>query len=220
MSIKLGVFVTGTDTGVGKTVASSLLLASLRTFGIRAGYFKPVQTGAELDTATVAQLTGYPEAKLPKPVYQLEGETAPYRAALSQGIEIQLDEILKAWNQLDDRAWVIEGAGGLMVPLNAKLTIRDLIAALGLRMVIVAPTRLGTINHTLMTVEMARTAGISMAGIVLVGKEDPGLKEVLEQFTKVPVLTRIPVLDPLTPSLVQDFSVNYFSAEVLRQIYE
>src|SRR4051812_45746069 len=115
MGVKLGVFITGTDTGVGKTVVSSLLVASLRTYGIRTGYFKPVQTGSDPDIPTVSRLSGIPLSKFPQPVYQFSEEAAPYRAAQVQGVEIQLDEILKAWTELDDRAWVIEGAGGLSV---------------------------------------------------------------------------------------------------------
>lgn len=218
--MKLGLFVSGTDTGVGKTIVSSLMLSALKSLAVRTGYFKPIQTGTDLDTPRVAELTEIPLSKFPNPVYSLAMPAAPSRAASAEGIQIQLDLILKAWNELDDRAWVVEGAGGLLVPLNQKQTIRDLIQILGLRLLLVASTRLGTLNHTLLTIEAARTRGIEVRGIVLVGDEDPGLEKALSSWTEIPILTRIPQAADLSPTWIQENGPKYFSSANLKWLYD
>lgn len=218
--MKLGVFVSGTDTGIGKTLVSSLLVSSLKSFGIRAGYFKPVQTGSESDSQTVMELSGISESCVPSPTYQFEKPQSPNRAAEGEGKQIQIDAILDDWKKLEDRAWVIEGAGGLLVPLNAKQTVRDLVSALGVKLVLVSSTRLGTINHTLLSIEAAKNAGITVAGIVLVGKEDPGLSSVLTEFSGVPVLAQIPLFPEVSSVLIQEKCVSYFPVPILKELYE
>lgn len=220
MSIKLGVFISGTDTGVGKTLVSSLLLSSLRTYGIRSGYFKPVQTGSDLDSETVARYTGVPFTRFPQPVYQFPEPISPHRAAKIHESQIQLDQIQKQWHSLEDRAWVVEGAGGLLVPLNATQTIRDLVSALSLKLVIVASTRLGTINHTLLTLEAAKAAQLNVAGIVLVGSEDEGLEAVFSELTETPVIARVPFFETLSSTWVQEKGVSFFPAALLRKLFE
>ena len=218
--MKLGIFVTATDTGIGKTIVSSLLLSSLRSYSIRAGYFKPIQTGLELDTARVAELTGMPEDKFPAPAYSFPEPLAPSRAAQIHDQCIQIDSILEQWKGLDDRAWIVEGVGGLMVPLNPKNTVLDLVHAMGLKVLLVASTRLGTINHTLLTAHAAKAAGVSIAGIILVGEEDPGLDSLLVEFTGVPVLGRIPFLSELSPSQIQEKGSQYFPFVALRALFD
>jgi dethiobiotin synthase len=218
--MKLGLFVSGTDTGIGKTLVSSLLVSSLRSFGIRTGYFKPVQTGTDLDTPRVADLSGLPLSHFPEPSYYFAEPAAPYRAALHEGTEIQIDHILQSWNKLDDRAWVIEGAGGLLVPLNAKQTMRDLIHALGCRVVFVASTRLGTLNHTLLTLESAQSAGLPIAGLILNGSEDPELESILAKLTDVPVIAKVPTFSATDPHVIQEKAPLCFSASILRLLYE
>src|SRR4051812_17925032 len=133
MTHKRGVFVSGTDTGVGKTFVSSLLVAALKYSGTPVGYFKPVQTGSDLDTPTVSELSGVALSQFSQPTYQFSEPSAPYRASLKEGKQIQLDQIRQHWESLDNRSWVVEGAGGLLVPLNSKHTLRDLVQVLGLK---------------------------------------------------------------------------------------
>ena len=196
--MKLGIFVTGTNTGIGKTIVSSLLVSSLKHHSIKTGYFKPIQTGIDCDTPTVSELTGIPLSKLPEPAYSFSEPIDPFRASRLQDKQVQLDYIEQKWKELDNRAWVVEGAGGLLVPLNSRHTTRDLICALELKILVVASTRLGTINHTLLTIEAARSWGISIAGIVLVGEEDASLATLLTDFSRVPVLTRVPFIANLS----------------------
>ena len=170
--MKSGIFVSGTDTGVGKTVVSSLLVTAFQAHEVRTGYFKPIQTGLDLDTDSVSHLTSLPISDFPPPAYQLAPPMAPYRAALLENTEIDLDHVVQKWQDLGDQLWIVEGAGGLLVPLTEKQTTRELIQKLGLKMLLVASTRLGTLNHTLMTLEVAQAAGIEVLGMILVGEED------------------------------------------------
>jgi dethiobiotin synthase len=218
--MKLGIFVTGTDTGIGKTLVSGLLLAALRSYGIKSGYFKPVQTGSDLDTHTVSHWSGIHLDRLPNPTYLFPEPIAPYTAAKMHGQEIQLDQIQQEWHQLDERAWVVEGAGGLLVPLNGRQTNRDLIQALELRTLIVASTRLGTINHTLLTLEAAEKVGLPLCGIVLNGPEEVGVESILSEYSSVPIIAKVPQLPNLSPAVIQEVAAQYFPVTTLRQLYE
>jgi malonyl-CoA O-methyltransferase len=215
-----GVFVTGTDTGVGKTVVSALLLAALRAAGGPAGYFKPVQTGAEDDTATVARLAGAEPADLPRPAYALRAAAAPSRAAAAEGVRIDPGAVRAAWDRLPAGRWIVEGAGGLLVPIAGRETMRDLVAGLDLPLLVVASTRLGTINHTLLTLEAARAGGLAVAGIVLNGDPDPGLAATLAGFDAASVLADVPRLEPLDPGTVARRAPELFGAAVLAALFD
>ena len=151
--MKTGIFITGTDTDIGKTVVSALLVSAFQQAGISAGYFKPIQTGTDEDTPRLAGLLEMSLGQFPEPAYRFPEPIAPYRAAAIHGVEIDLQKVAAAWTALEDRTWIVEGAGGLLVPLNARQTTRDLIRELGLRTVLVASSRLGTINHILLSIE-------------------------------------------------------------------
>jgi len=242
-----GIFVTGTDTDVGKTFVSSLLVSSLRANGYSAGYFKPVQTGTSSNTPTdletVASLAGLsPEEQTPS-VYSFSPPMAPSQAARLSGQEIRLDPVLQRWNTLAPRTWVVEGAGGLLVPLNSKQTMRELILALEINVVLVASTRLGTINHTLLSLESARMAGICISGLVFIEAKTPelprtrasefpkpprspqlqldlpDLKATLRDFTDVPILAEIPWLPEVTNATLKNNYSRYFPSTTLNQIF-
>jgi malonyl-CoA O-methyltransferase len=211
--VRRGVFVSGTDTGIGKTLTSALLLTALRARGVEAGYFKPVQTGDDADdTRTVSWLSGVPESELPRPAYSFRMPAAPSRAAAAEGKSIELSSVVDYFRKLPEKFWIAEGAGGLLVPLNEprrELT-RELILALELPLIVVASTRLGTINHTLLTLESARRAGIEVLGIVYSGPEDKGLEETIRSQDSVPVLARIPDLGTVTPEGVHALGPELF----------
>jgi dethiobiotin synthetase len=184
------IVVTGTDTGVGKTVASAAL-----AWRLGATYWKPVQAGreeAESDREKVARLAGVetlPEA------YFLETPCSPHRAAEIDGVTIDPARLTPPAGRL-----VIEGAGGALVPVTRDLLYADLFARWGLPVVIVARTALGTINHSLMTIEVARARGVRVAGILFSGDEVPDSQATICAMGQVASLGRLPRLDPLTPA--------------------
>ncbi len=173
-----GVFVTGTDTDVGKTVIAAGLTAALRRRGEQAVYFKPMQsgcpeTGGKLiptDAAWARDLTGLAEPlELLTPI-TLRLPLAPGVAAAREGVAVDLEGIAQAIRELASRYefFVVEGAGGLYVPLiDTGFLVLDLIGWLGLPLLVVARAGLGTINHTALTVMAARQHGVEVAGIIL-----------------------------------------------------
>jgi dethiobiotin synthetase len=192
-----GLFITGTDTGVGKTVAAAALMHRYRGRApLR--YWKPIQTGIEQDddTETVRRLGGCAEQevfaegiRLPKPV-------SPHLAARWEGATIDLPK-LAALPPDDDAAWIVEGAGGLLVPVNQSDTMADWIALLGLQVLVIARSGLGTINHTLLTLEALRARSLRVAGILMIGEPNADNREAIEKYGDVSVVAEMPVLDPL-----------------------
>jgi dethiobiotin synthetase len=169
-----GCFVTGTDTGVGKTVLAAALVASLRADGVRAAAFKPVVTGLEQPEAGRPpdhELLGAAAGMAPDDVAPLRFGPAvsPHFAAELAGTAIDPAALTAAARAAaaGADALVVEGVGGLLVPLTYDSTVRDLAAALGLPVVIAARPGLGTIGHTLLTVEAARAAGLDVRAVVL-----------------------------------------------------
>jgi len=187
-----GVFVTGTDTGVGKTVAAACLARAWQ-----AGYWKPVQTGraaGDDDTATVAALAGLPAERIFAPVYALQAPLSPHAAAELEGVRISMDAIAppKTTHPL-----IVEGAGGLFVPLNERDFMIDLMARLAFPILLVARSTLGTINHTLLSLGALRARALPVAGVVLNGPPNAGNRAAIEQFGQVRVLAELPRVDPL-----------------------
>ena len=188
-----GVFVTGTDTGIGKTVVCACLV---RRFG--ADYWKPVQTGLpqdDGDSQTLARQTGAAPARVHAPRYTLQAPLSPEAAAWLEGVSIALAD----FDLPPGRApIVVEGAGGVLVPLGGGALMVDLIARLGLPALLVARTALGTINHTLLSVEALRARGLAVAGVVMVGSGGEANAEAIARIGREAVLARIdtvPVLD-------------------------
>lgn len=193
-----GVFVTGSDTGVGKTLVSAVLARAWK-----ADYWKPVQTGlAEEagDTATVAALAGLEPDRLHPPRHQYAAPLSPHAAAALERSQVTLSDFRPP---ITDRPLVIEGAGGVLVPLNDQELMIDLIARLGLPAVVAARSTLGTINHTLLTLEALRARNIGVLGVVLNGPPSPGNRAAIEAFGGVRVLMEIPPLAEVDAAAVQ-----------------
>ena len=190
-----GVFVTGTDTDAGKTIVAAGLVAALG-----ADYWKPVQSGADElpggDTGVVAWLTGRKPEDFPPPAYVFKAALAPDQAAEAEGVRIDPARI-----QLPpgERFLVVEGAGGLLVPLDGAILMIDLAARLGLPVILAARTGLGTINHTLLSLEALARRGLPVAGVVFSGPDQPRTIATIRRLGGAPVLGRIPRLEPLTP---------------------
>ena len=175
--IGAGLFVTGTDTGVGKTVVTAALAVALRQRGLRVGVMKPVESGCErrdgalfpADATFLRQASGC-EAPLDLvSPYRMERPLAPALAAELEGVAISLDRIAQAYDALSSGHDIVlvEGAGGLLAPLADDLTMLDLARRLRLPLLVVARNALGTINHTALTVGAARAAGAPIAGVIL-----------------------------------------------------
>jgi len=192
-------FVTGTDTGVGKTVVSAVLLA-----GRGGHYWKPVQSGADQDSdsQTVARLSGRgPGCVLPE-AYRLAAPLSPHQAALLEGVRI--DPARLALPEVPGGGpLVVEGAGGVLVPLAPGLLMADLMAALGLPVLVVARSGLGTINHTLLTVGELRRRALDVAGVVLCGPRDAANREAIESYGQVRVVAELEPLPELHPAALR-----------------
>ncbi len=197
-------FVTGTDTGVGKTLLSSLLVAALQR-----KYWKPIQTGAceVTDRQTVMQWAEVPEANTYPEAYMFEPPVSPHLAAEQQGIEIDFNQIRRPASA---STLIVEGAGGLLVPINANHLMVDLIKHLAAPAVIATRTTLGTINHTLLTVASARHAGLDIRGVVMIGHENLENRRAIERYGNVPVIGSIPWLHRIDrPTFISVFKQHF-----------
>jgi len=196
-----GIFVTGTGTGVGKTVVAGGLAAVLRRFGVDVGVMKPVSTG---DTADAEYLRHAAQIDVAlswvTPVY-LRCPLAPSVAARIEGREIDLSQIESAFERLQRRYdfLIVEGVGGIAVPIRDDFLVAQLVERLGLPVLVVASAGLGTLNDTLLTVRFAEQLNLPIIGIVLNGlcRETAGLAEAtnpveVEKLTNVPVIGVVP----------------------------
>ncbi|HAH65727.1 MAG TPA: dethiobiotin synthase [Rhizobiales bacterium] len=189
-----GFFVTGTDTDVGKTVVSAWLLAHLD-----ACYWKPVQAGTEpeTDSATVRRLAEVEADRIVPEAYLLSEPIAPHEAAQRSGIAIDMAKLVPP---PCDRPLVVEGAGGLMVPLTDEAYVVDLATELHLPLILVTRSTIGTINHTLLSLEAIRRRGLPLAGVVINGPETPHNRAAIERYGQVEVIAEIPWLETVSRS--------------------
>lgn len=208
-----GLFVTGTDTGVGKTVVTAALAAALRLDGLNVGVWKPVQSGAPLGSGVTdaerllcgSGIDEPPEAVAP---FTFAAPLTPLLAARCAGVELTMAALLEAGKPLLRRyaALLVEGAGGVAVPLAEDALVADWAARLALPVLIVARAGLGTVNHTLLTVAYLRQSGVAIAGVVLNegadgvvlgGMDEPSVASnaaLIERYGGVPILGRFPRL--------------------------
>lgn len=205
-----GVFITGTDTGVGKTIVAAALLAALRARGVDAAPMKPVQTGADghaddlaFSLATAAMTPSESELASMRP-YAFPPACSPHLAARLAGESVSISRVMDCAARLGRgrQAVVVEGAGGVLVPLNERETMLDLMAGLALPVVVVARPGLGTLNHTLLTTRVLREAGLRVEGALLnegVGGAWGAIEEdnlqTLKRLSGVPFVARFPRCD-------------------------
>jgi dethiobiotin synthase len=189
-----GVFVTGTDTGVGKTVLSAALMLRYPD----ATYWKPIQTGSDDDTAEVRRLSG---GRVIEQGIRLPDPVSPHLAAQRAGITIDLNKLIPP-----SGFCVIEGAGGVLVPVNESQLMADLMVKLGLPVLIAARSALGTINHTLLTLEALRARSLKIAGVVMIGDRNSDNRTAIEHYGEVSVLAEMPRFDPLTPECLRKWA--------------
>ncbi len=204
-------FVTGTDTGVGKTVVAAAIARSLKERGVDVGVMKPLQSGSDNDASVLIEAALVDDERALVVPYSFREAVAPTLAARLENIDIDLEVIRKAYSELDGRheTVIVEGAGGIMVPIAEKgrdsYLFSDLAADFSLATIVVARAGLGTVNHTLLTIDHARQKGIDVVGVIINGcPEMPGLSEknnpeMIEELSGVPVLSILPLVDT-TPS--------------------
>ena len=201
-------FVTGTDTNVGKTVLSALLVAALD-----GAYWKPIQTGATegTDRQQVMRWANLPASRALAECYCFDPPVSPHLAAEMSGATIELERIRRpAATRL-----VIEGAGGVMAPINDSQTMLDVMLHLGAPAVVASRTTLGTINHTVMTVRALRGAGVGVKGVVMIGDENRDNERAIERHGDVPIVGRIPML----ACICHRNLVDVFEAEFDRAVF-
>lgn len=176
------IFVTGTDTGIGKTLVSAMLMSALD-----ATYWKPIQAGLEEETDTefVQRNSEVPSQKIIPETYRLVTPMSPHAAADIDQVHISLEDFRIP--EFKTSHLIIEGAGGLWVPVNWKESILDLIVFLEIPVLLVARSELGTLNHTLLSLEALRSRNIKVVGVILNGQKHQSNKETIEHFGEVPV---------------------------------
>ena len=199
-----GFVVTGTDTGIGKTVVSAMLVRALN-----ASYFKPVQAGLDepTDTDAVRDLSEMANDRLFPECYRLKEPASPHLSAAMEGIEIDIDRL-----QLpkSEHPLIVEGAGGVMVPLTNSVLFIDVFAKWQLPTILCARTSLGTINHTLLSVAALRDWNVPIQGVIFVGDAHEENEFIIPQFGNVKHLGRVPFLNPLDQnSLSRVFEENF-----------
>ena len=208
MRVPRGIFITGTDTGVGKTVVTASLARLLHRRGVRVGVMKPVTSGCHLvdghyvseDAELLAWAAGSHHASHDMAPYLLREPLAPSVAAARDGITIEFDVIANAYARLAAHHDVVlvEGAGGLMVPLAGNLLVADLVTRLKIPLFVVARPTLGTVNHTVLTCRMAQNHGIDLRGVIVNNypqEPDPAEKSaprLIEELCGVPLLGILP----------------------------
>ncbi len=212
-----GFFVTGTDTGVGKTVISAALVRLLKGVGLSVCAMKPIESGCmrkgdvlvPADGALLRTMAGMEEDISVVTPYALEAPLAPMVAAEREGVRIEPERIKKIFDGLAKRydAAIVEGVGGLLVPIRRDFYVLDLAGELGLPLVVVARPGLGTINHTLLTVRCALDSGVQVAGVVINrlgpadGDQDPSWPtnpEVIRELSGVPLIGIFPYLKDIS----------------------
>lgn len=199
--------VSGTDTSVGKTVFAAGLVRFLE-----AAYWKPLQAGLEdeTDVETVRRLSGAPSGRILPEAWRLKTPASPHLAAEIDSVAI--DPMALSLPSLP-RPLIIEGAGGLMVPLTRATLFIDVFVRWGAPVILCARTSLGTINHTLLSLEALRNRGAPVLGVAFIGDENPESMRIIAELGAVRILGRLPFLDPLTPESLRAAFVAAFRRE-------
>jgi dethiobiotin synthetase len=206
------VIVSGSDTGIGKTVVCAML-----TLALDGVYWKPIQSGTAggTDTQRVQAMTGLPPSHFPPERYVLRDPLSPHRAAELDGIAIEPESL--DLPQANGKRWlIVEGAGGVLVPINRQMLQIALFSRWRAPVIVVARTALGTINHTLLTLEALKHRAIDVVGIIFVGDAMPDTERTIAEFGGIKSLGRLPIL----PALNADVLREAFDAHFDRRDFE
>lgn len=204
------IIVSGTDTGIGKTVVSAML-----TLALDGVYWKPVQSGLEdeTDRDAVQRITGLPGDRFPEEAYRLRTPASPHVSAEIDGVEIDLAALSLPQT---DRPLIVEGAGGLLVPLTRQVLYIDRFKVWDAPVVLCARTGLGTINHTLLSIEALHQREVPLLGIIFVGEAVPDSERTICDFSGAKRLGRLPVLREITArTLGETFAEGFDAADFI-----
>jgi len=204
------IIITGTDTDIGKTVFAAGLAGALG-----ASYWKPVQAGLEdgSDAGTVARLGGLPPERILPEAYRLQTPCSPHRAAEIDGVEIDSNRLTLP---ATDGTLIVEGAGGVLVPITRDLLFADLFARWAQPVILVARTGLGTISHSLLSIEALRSRGVPILGIAFVGDPVEDSEATIARIGGVKRLGRLPRLAPLDAATLRAAFREHFDLEDFR----
>lgn len=195
-------FVTGIGTGIGKTIVSAILTEKLK-----ADYWKPIQSGdlAQSDSLAIESLISNLKTKIHPETYRLNNPLSPHLSAKLDGVEIQLNQFKLPETE---NTLIIEGAGGLMVPLNNKELILDLIKYLNLEVILISQNYLGSINHTLLTINTLKQHNVSIKGVIFNGETNLESESYILNYTQINHLGNIPVLKALDKTSIVEAGKN------------
>ena len=197
------IFVTGISTEIGKTISSAILVEALE-----ADYWKPIQAG-ELefsDTDKVKTLVSNENSQFHPESYRLKAAMSPHAAAQKEGLEIQINKCIAPQT---DNTLIIEGAGGLLVPINDTDCIIDLMAHLKAETILISQHYLGSINHTLLSVEALEKRGLPIKGIIFNGDENKSTEEIILSKTRLDFLGRIPKINTIDKNSIQSIAQHF-----------
>ena len=192
-------FISGIGTGIGKTI-----IAAVITEFLKADYWKPVQAGIDsgTDSSWISSLISNSETRIHPETYKLKLAVSPHISAGNENQHIEINRILKDFCQMDPkRPLIIEGAGGLMVPLNEKDFVIDLIKQLDARLILVSRNYLGSINHSLMTAKLCRSYGLDVAGWVF-NDDYLDYKQEISDWSGYPILFSLPFVEPVSKQTI------------------
>lgn len=196
-------FISGIDTNVGKTIVSSIL-----TEALQADYWKPIQAGdlENSDTDKVKSLISFPNAVLHPNSYALKTPASPHYAAELDQVKIELTNITLP---LTTNHLIIEGAGGLMVPLNEQVLILDLIQTLDVALILVVKNYLGSINHTLLSIDAAKQRNIPIRGLIFNGESNAASEDYILKYSQLPFLGRIQQIPELNKQAIKHYAKQF-----------
>lgn len=197
----MNLFVTAIGTDSGKTLVSAVLCEALH-----ADYWKPVQAGSPRDAETVRQLVSNKQIKIFPETYLLSTAASPHAAAKLDGIEIELNRFRLPTT---DHDLIIEGAGGCLVPLNDRDFMIDLAVCLKTDIILVADLYLGSINHTLLTVDILRQRGLPVSGLIFNGESNPESERIILHHTGLVPLLHIHREAEITPKIIKKYAREF-----------
>jgi dethiobiotin synthetase len=191
-------FVTGIGTDIGKTIVSAILTEKLT-----ADYWKPIQSGdlANSDSLKVQNLISNQKSKIHSETYRLNHPLSPHLSAKMDGIEIDLNHLKLPQTE---NTLIVEGAGGLMVPINDSELILDLIKFLDISVIVVSQNYLGSINHTLLTINTLKHNGVDIKGIIFSGVANKASEELILNYTQVPCLGKVPLIAEINKGTIKE----------------
>ena len=198
MNINKGFFITAIGTDSGKTLVSAIF-----TEALRADYWKPIQAGFPTDSDEVKRLLSNSESKILDERFLLRTPASPHAAAKVEEIEINLEDFEQP---VSDKPLIVEGAGGLLVPINDNHVVANLIEKLKLPVILVSNLYLGNINHTLLSAHYLKQTGIEVAGLVFNGPENYESERIIEKMTGYRVLLKIPELPTINRETVKNYA--------------